>query len=76
MCSIPGSTRLSVQAVRPVISRASSLRRRALPTSATVGRSSVTVMPATSSAGAPGWAGTGASAIAAAASWMARTMFW
>ena len=43
MCSMPGSTMLSVQLVRPVMSRASSLRRRGAPTSA--GRSSVTVMP-------------------------------
>src|SRR5579875_3723749 len=34
MCSIPGRVRLSVQFVCPVISRASSLRRRALPSSA------------------------------------------
>ena len=33
MCSMPGSVMLSVQLVWPVISRASSLRRRALPNS-------------------------------------------
>ena len=33
-CSMPGSTMLSVQRVRPVIRRASSLRRRGAPTSA------------------------------------------
>src|ERR687893_2843156 len=47
-CNIPGSTMLSVQVVRPVISRASSLRRRALPTSrsgaSVVGRSSTAVI--------------------------------
>ena len=45
MCSSPGGVMLSVQRVRPVISRSSSLRARALPTSgagASV-RSSVTV---------------------------------
>ncbi len=35
MCSMPGSTMLSVHLVRPVISRSSSLRRRALPISLT-----------------------------------------
>ena len=44
-CSIPGSWMLSVQLVRPVISRWSSLRRRALPISRfSAGRSSVAVM--------------------------------
>ena len=33
MCSMPGSEMLSVQRVRPVISRWSSLRRRSLPIS-------------------------------------------
>jgi hypothetical protein len=33
MCSMPGSVMLSVQLVRPVMSRASSFRRRAAPTS-------------------------------------------
>ena len=43
-CSIPGSVMLSVQRVRPVMSRWSSLRRRSLPISA-AGRSWVAVMP-------------------------------
>ena len=34
MCSMPGMLMLSVQLVWPVIRRASSLRRRALPSSA------------------------------------------
>ena len=49
-CSMPGSVMLSVQRVRPVISRWSSLRARALPISgagASV-RSSVTVTVGTS----------------------------
>jgi hypothetical protein len=36
MCTRPGSVRLSVQRVRPVMSRASSLRLRALPTSGSI----------------------------------------
>ncbi len=42
-CSMPGSWMLSVQRVRPVISRWSSLRLRAWPISA-VGRSSTAVI--------------------------------
>lgn len=37
MCTIPGSMMLSVQRVRPVISRASSLRLRARPSSPVAG---------------------------------------
>ena len=43
-CSIPGRVMLSVQRVRPVMRRWSSLRRRSLPISA-AGRSWVAVMP-------------------------------
>ena len=45
-CSMPGSVMLSVQRVRPVISRRSSLRLRAAPISV-VGRSSTAVIDAT-----------------------------
>jgi len=48
-CTMPGRLRLSVQRVRPVISRWSSLRRRSRPISrstASAGRSWVVLMPA------------------------------
>ena len=75
-CSIPGRTMLSVQVVFPVISRASSLRRRALPISfsgatAVVG-SSTRVMTAPPASGA----GVVPPLISAAACCTARTMFW
>ena len=69
---MPGRTMLSVQVVFPVISRASSLRRRALPISfsgatAVVGSSTMvmTALP-----------GSGVGLISAAACCTARTMFW
>ena len=60
MCSMPGSTMLSVQLVWPVSSRASSLRGRALPSSG---------------AGGLGVGGHGVTP-ASAARRTARTMFW
>src|ERR1035438_10106976 len=55
MCSMPGSRMLSVQLVWPVMSRASSLRSRALPNSAsgTAGASVCAVMRSLPLGGAP-----------------------
>ena len=75
MCSMPGSTMLSVQLVRPVMSRASSLRRRGAPTSATVVGASVIATPSPA-VGTDACDSRAADAHAAAASPTARTMFW
>ena len=67
---MPGSMMLSVQRVRPVISRASSLRRRALPTLWSLPRRGVggghAAPPALAAAAKDG---------APAACWIALTMF-
>ena len=74
-CSMPGSVMLSVQWVRPVISRASSLRRRARPTSG--GECGLAVMPACSRPSLLGHGSLAAPRRApAAARRTARTMFW